>query len=336
MCSRFSIQSGMVIVMLAAAWLSPLGVRAEEAEKSPVAALACKEATYDFGTRDNSESVQHTFVIANTGNAPLVISKVQPSCGCTVANLTKDHLNPGDEAFLTATLSLTGQKGRMHKSITLESNDPKEPRFTLWLDGEATTSITFAPQSIHFRSVTMSSGAERTVDLIVEEQAAFNILKVTNGNPHVQVTPETVKGGLFYQFHIKLVPPLAKGVLRDVVTIQTDSTRYPQLTIPVTAQVIGEVAVTPERVVLPVKSDEPLVRYILMSPGSVDTFKVESVEVPKDSGIKAEITPLGKSGYRIRLSDIHPNTGLNGQMITIATDIPSLSRIELPIEVSTQ
>lgn len=334
---RFRLSFQMLLIVMALAWIgsSEVQLRAEDAAaENARAELTCKEPIYSFGTRDNMDSVDHTFVITNTGNAPLVISKVKPTCGCTVANLTTDHIAPGEQALLTATLSLKGHKGKMEKSIILQSNDPIKPSLVVWFKGEATATILFAPQTAYFASVTAQSDAERTIDLIVDEKARFNILKVTNTNPHVQVKQETRKGGTFYQFHIKLVPPLEIGVLRDVVTITTDSERYPQLTIPVSAKVVDELAITPERIVLPSESKVPLVRYVLMSPGSIDKFKIESVQVPDGSGIKAEIMPLPKNGYRIRLTGIHPDAKLNGQMITIITDIPTKTRIELPIEVS--
>src|ERR1044072_1236363 len=36
-----------------------------------------------------------TFTFTNTSNAPLVIEKVTPSCGCTAADYTKASIAPG-------------------------------------------------------------------------------------------------------------------------------------------------------------------------------------------------------------------------------------------------
>ena len=39
---------------------------------------------YDFGTLKQGAECQTAFVFTNTGNAPLIISKAQASCGCTI------------------------------------------------------------------------------------------------------------------------------------------------------------------------------------------------------------------------------------------------------------
>jgi hypothetical protein len=63
------------------------------AEKQP--RILCEEPTFDFGSRDASETVDHTFVLRNTGTADLEIKSVQPACGCTTAELEKKTVPPG-------------------------------------------------------------------------------------------------------------------------------------------------------------------------------------------------------------------------------------------------
>ena len=52
-------------------------------EPRPV--IQCKDPVKDFGTIWVGPVLEHSFTIENTGEAPLRITKVRPSCGCTIA-----------------------------------------------------------------------------------------------------------------------------------------------------------------------------------------------------------------------------------------------------------
>ena len=59
----------------------------------PVAAAAPKAVVdkpiVDVGKVKKGDPVRHEFVIRNAGDAPLEITEVKPSCGCTVADYDK-------------------------------------------------------------------------------------------------------------------------------------------------------------------------------------------------------------------------------------------------------
>ena len=65
--------------------------------------------------------VTHEFRFMNKGSEPLVITSVQASCGCTVANFTKDPIPAGGEGFVTATYN-AATKGIFNKTVTVNAN----------------------------------------------------------------------------------------------------------------------------------------------------------------------------------------------------------------------
>ena len=302
-------------------------------EHAPTPHLVCSQPHYDFGLRLNIETVEHTFVIENDGDDELVFGKTQTTCGCTIANMSRDHLQPGEKAFVAVVLSLAGREGRVQKSITLVSNDPTHNEFILTMAGKAMPPLTLEPQSIHFHLAQPNSELERTVDLIANEKRSFNILDLGNKQPWVSTTYETVDGGVFYRIHVKLTPPLPKGVLRDTIVIKTDSNQFSELSIPITVNIPGPISVTPNQIVLSQASDQPLVRYVLLSATGDDPFAIESIIVPDGSQITAEVKPLGNRGYRVRLANVQSDQKLNGTNIVISTNMTDMKTIELPIEV---
>src|SRR5688500_7826375 len=76
---------------------------------------------YDFGKIQLNKPVTHEFKFTNTGDAPLVITSVQASCGCTVAEYSKDAIAPGAQCFVKATYN-AAKVGVFTKSVTVNAN----------------------------------------------------------------------------------------------------------------------------------------------------------------------------------------------------------------------
>jgi len=77
--------------------------------------------THDFGSIALGKPASITFVVTNTGDAPLVITQVQASCGCTIAAWTKEPIAPGATGKVEATYNAAGL-GAFHKSVTVSTN----------------------------------------------------------------------------------------------------------------------------------------------------------------------------------------------------------------------
>jgi hypothetical protein len=80
------------------------------------------EDEWDFGVLTEGEKVSHTFKFNNTGGAPLVISNVSTTCGCTVPEWPKDPIQPGDEGEITVTFDSNGKAGNVTKDINIIAN----------------------------------------------------------------------------------------------------------------------------------------------------------------------------------------------------------------------
>lgn len=98
------------------------------------AAFAWVATSFDFGKIKVNNPVSNKFTFTNTGDAPLVISSVQASCGCTVADYTKDPIPVGGEGFVKATYN-AANVGRFSKTVTVNANT-QERVVTLTITGE--------------------------------------------------------------------------------------------------------------------------------------------------------------------------------------------------------
>lgn len=80
------------------------------------------DSTLDFGRVTEGETVEAGFRFRNTGNHPLVISNVSPSCGCTVAEKPVEPIAPGAEGIIRASFDSRGRLGPNHKTLNVYSN----------------------------------------------------------------------------------------------------------------------------------------------------------------------------------------------------------------------
>ena len=85
-------------------------------------AIVFEEVKYDFGSVVQGGTVDHTFKFKNTGTAPLVISNIGVSCGCTTPEWTKAPVMPGKTGTIAAHFNSTGKMGMQNKVLTVESN----------------------------------------------------------------------------------------------------------------------------------------------------------------------------------------------------------------------
>ncbi len=92
------------------------------------------ETVFDFGKIKQNIPATHEFTFVNKGNAPLVISSVQASCGCTVAEYSKEPVAPGQRGFVKATYN-AAKVGVFTKTVTINSNTDQSV-ITLTIKGE--------------------------------------------------------------------------------------------------------------------------------------------------------------------------------------------------------
>ncbi len=84
------------------------------------------KTVHDFGTFKEEAGLQTaTFLLKNTGTVPLVITNVKSSCGCTVADYTKEPIAPNAEGFVKATYNPRNRPNKFSKTVTVYSNSDK-------------------------------------------------------------------------------------------------------------------------------------------------------------------------------------------------------------------
>ncbi|NQX85079.1 MAG: DUF1573 domain-containing protein [Flavobacteriaceae bacterium] len=77
--------------------------------------------TIDYGTIEKGADGVRVFKFKNTGNEPLIITKVKSSCGCTVPKKPKEPIMPGETGEIEVKYD-TNRVNPIRKTITVNSN----------------------------------------------------------------------------------------------------------------------------------------------------------------------------------------------------------------------
>ena len=89
------------------------------------------EPSKNLGKINEGQILQINFKFKNTGDHPLVIKSVQPSCGCTVADFPKQPIPPGGEGEITGSFDSNGRSDQQSKDILVVANTKGSPNHTL-------------------------------------------------------------------------------------------------------------------------------------------------------------------------------------------------------------
>ncbi len=91
------------------------------------AAVEWRSTQHNFGEIVLSVPVTATFTFKNTGTAPVLLTQVQGSCGCTATTYPKEAIQPGKSAAITATYN-AANLGSFNKTVTVTTSAGGDPQ----------------------------------------------------------------------------------------------------------------------------------------------------------------------------------------------------------------
>lgn len=202
--------------------------------------LVFEKTTHDFGTiKEEDGTVTYDFKFTNTGNAPLVIQAVRPSCGCTTTGWTRDPVLPNQEGFVQATYNPKNRPGAFNKSLTITSNsNPGVAR--IFIKGAVTPKpktpadeyptvmggIRVKYRSFNFGKITTEKPLTRNFDVYndSDEPITFTDEMQVPAHIKIEVKPKTIAPKTIGAIQITY-DPIKKndlGFLNDRVVLNTD------------------------------------------------------------------------------------------------------------------
>ena len=111
-----------------------VGLLAYTVSAQDTAKIEFKAETVDYGVVEKGSDGVRIFEFTNTGTAPLIISKVSSSCGCTIPKKPEEPILPGETGEIQVKYD-TNRVGPIRKAITVISN-ADTPTKVLKIKGE--------------------------------------------------------------------------------------------------------------------------------------------------------------------------------------------------------
>jgi hypothetical protein len=300
---------------------------------------------YDFGKTSQVESVSGVFKFKNTGDGLLKLEPPKPSCGCTIARLHPDTLQPGESGELPFVLHLGKARAQLDKRIAVRSNDPKTPEVSLIIKADYTPLYDLNPMTLAPR-----------LEFGMNETALFTTIARTDGQPlHLAklvptkpwitatIDPAAKDTKNTARIRIAITREGAPRRFNEFVHLYAaDQTNTPVSSIYVSGQIMGAISLSPEALYWSVtdaattaqRPEAQVLRRVTIR--SADGKPME-VKNPQSTikGIKVELVTreAGKVYELVARLEAVPPIAVSG-IVSFETSSAAQSRIEVPVTVN--
>lgn len=298
--------------------------------------LTVTEPEYDFGIAGPGEKITHTFTLTNTGAMPLLINKVETSCGCTAALISNNEIPAGGAGAVKTIFETQDFEGQQEKIITVYSNDPVHPEFDLTIKGIIKHDVAVVPQGIHFGDIEKGATPSGRVRLLqLSSDTVVVVEKIEANQEYLSVSMSRFKEENSRGINIDVVlrPGIPVGQVTEVITLHTNLKNRPRIDVPIWANILGRLAVQPKALAFgAVSKGKDLSQAITVSSRDDTAFKVLAVtsDVPfihlkTSTGEKTNVVTITGS-----LDKVSPAGNIAGN-IRISTDDTDQAVIQVPL-----
>jgi hypothetical protein len=299
--------------------------------------ISFEASHFDFGKISADTKVSHRFKVTNTGQAPLNITRLNPSCGCTSTVLGKWTLAPGESTDIEVTFNPAGFRGLSRKSIQVVSDDPASPTSTLTFEADVVREIMPSTDSVFFQdlvrsvprkiSVKLTSGTERPVELTDAKAPGApylaTALRRDGKDAWVDITLDGRK------------IPAGRQLGADAVIVRTTNPKVPSITLTVQWEMRADVTADPLRVAWSEPAGKPLSSKVLLKQVDGKPFRILSWKSTNPSLSVTGSDQPAASRHEIEVvlsADARP--GLYTEKVLLTLDDPNQPQLELRVSAS--
>jgi hypothetical protein len=296
----------------------------------------------DGGEVELGKLINFSFSLRNTGQLPLEIAKVKPSCGCVAADF--DHtIPPNGVGTVRAVVKTAGMHGQISKHVTVFSNDPDRPTVTLTMTGRVIQSIEIFPSRDILLPLTPGRPASVEAVIRSNEKEPLEIQKVETSLDfiHARLLPPapgtTGAASADHHVEISLEKAPATALFEATVTLHVNRPANPEIVLHVSGYPRTAVTATPPRLYfgeLKAGPSIPTARTITLfrREGSFQVLEAKT----EDPALTLQVDPSADGGY----TDVRViyrggwQPGAIAGKITIRTSDPARPTIVVPYEAT--
>ena len=196
---------------------------------------AIDQPTFDFGSIHQGTKLEHVFTIRNKGDAPLTIKSVRPSCGCTAASITTSVILPGKTGGIKAAFNSTNFAGAIHKTVAVDTDDPKLPTSILTLKGTVVESIQVNPKQLSLGQIKVNETTKSTLVILNKGSKPLQLTAVKSSLAQVVAKADRslLKPGESSKIVVSISPRSGDRMLSGYLSIMTDNPAKAEIQVPI-------------------------------------------------------------------------------------------------------
>lgn len=259
----------------------------------------------DFGVMKSHEVKSKDVVIKNTGSGILKIHEVEVTCGCTVAELAKKELGPGESTLLAINFDSKEFRGPQTKHVNIFSNDPVNGAYDLIIAADVKVPLYWDSElrTIGFEITRAGKTCTKVWNYWTEDVPALQ-MKVVSKPAWVDIAIVNGVGGNKQKTQVTytLRADTKPGRHRGEIVLSTNVPGEPTFTAETATIVTQDLLLGSDRVAFNyVQPGQPLLTRIRVSPADKGTrFKLTKAEIDIP-GLKARVenTIVGEEGQAV-------------------------------------
>ncbi|MDH3786466.1 MAG: DUF1573 domain-containing protein, partial [Acidobacteriota bacterium] len=302
-----------VTALLVFSWMAVSGLLA-----GPLLEFEAREI--DLGEITRGESRDGTFTLHNRGDQPLLIHRVKPACGCTLADYDAS-IAPGESGEIRVTVHTETLQGPIARSIGVDTNDPEAARISLIVRADVKYSVMLLPGA-NARMSNVRNGMEKAFILVKKEPTELGSLEIrdlqatipwitTQATRLTEVRPAgdgmpTGRAG-DWVIELGIGADVEYGSRNERITFKTGLTREPEISFPVGVVVRPPVNLSHEALtIVPGSPVEPL---LLTVRRKLDPSTLKITAEPKTIDVTVESTGPRHYSVAVRWDGEQPEEG---------------------------
>lgn len=231
----------------------------------------------------------------------------------------------------------TSRGGKLKKSITLYTNIPENDGIIrLTIQGEIRQPVDVEPHSAWFGRLTpdaaRSDSLERKLMIVSNMESDAKLSDVRSTNPAFHAQTRVIEPGKKYELTVSVVSPLQDGNNGGKVVLSTGIKEMPTLSVPVSAYVMSDVDVNPNKLRLPAQRANDLKRQFIVRNNTKQPLKISDLEA-SDPALAVALEEMAPGTIFKITVDVPPayHGRPGGDKITFKTDCATAPVITIPI-----
>lgn len=304
---------------------------------------------FDVGWTHHDSTIAHDFVVSNESTTPLRIIQAATTCGCTQATWDWETIAPGESAKVHVAFAISGRSGHASQQVVLTTDRTERPKIALIIECSIFPTLSAYPSKVDFPEIVLGATEEKELRVWVDYGAENKEVQVKAVESTMEgITCELARATLEEEAEhrtpgwvVKLKARLTDkfGMHTGVIRIQTTVEDRPWIEVPITANVVPDVIVSPSSLVwgwvAPGDQKQQVIEVISRTGSgarilSVSSDRKDLIAEILESKSRSNPNVIGRIEIRRDVnSPLVP--GMSEGRVKILTDYEPVPEIEIPV-----